>query len=153
MGEIVTKIELLEPTTREKVKKMLHFLDAEKISYKVIETLRTDAVQQAYYAQGRQPLYTVNALRKEAGLWMIDEATNKNKITWTLKSKHIDGKAIDIVPVKDGKIPWNINSQDVADLYIRIGKIGESVGLEWGGRWTPINKYGIGKDAPHFESV
>lgn len=153
MGEIVTKIELLEPSTREKVEKMLHFLDSEKISYKVIETLRTEAVQMAYYAQGRQPLYTVNALRKEAGLFVIDEATNKRIITWTLRSKHLEGKAIDIVPVKDGKIPWNILSQEIADLYIRIGKIGESVGLAWGGRWTPIDKFGLGKDAPHFECV
>lgn len=148
----MTKIELLEPKTREKVEKMLHFLDSEKISYKVIETLRTLATQKAYYAQGREPLYTTNALRKEAGLYMIDEATNKRIITWTLKSKHIDGKAIDIVPVLDGRIPWNINSQEVADLYIRIGKIGEAVGLEWGGRWKPIDKFGVGKDAPHFET-
>ena len=149
----MTKIEALEPGTREKVEKMLHFLDAEKISYKIIETLRTTKVQQAYYAQGRQPLYTVNALRKEAGLWVIDEATNKRIITWTLKSKHLEGKAIDIVPIKDGKIPWNILDQEIADLYIKIGEIGESVGLEWGGRWKPIDKFGVGKDAPHFESV
>lgn len=149
----MTKIEALEPGTREKVEKMLHFLDAEKISYKIIETLRTTKVQQAYYAQGRNPLYTVNALRKEAGLWVIDEATNKRIITWTLKSKHLEGRAIDIVPIKDGKIPWNILSQEIADLYIKIGEIGESVGLEWGGRWKPIDKFGVGKDAPHFESV
>lgn len=148
----MTKIELLEPNTREKVEKMLHFLDAEKITYKVIETLRTEATQQAYYAQGRMPLYTVNSLRKDAGLFVIDESTNKNVITWTLKSKHLDGKAIDIVPVVNGRIPWNINSQEIADLYIRIGKIGESVGLEWGGRWKPIDKFGVGKDAPHFET-
>ena len=148
----MTKIELLEPNTREKVEKMLHFLDAEKITYKVIETLRTEATQQAYYAQGRMPLYTVNSLRKDAGLWVIDEVTNKRIITWTLKSKHLDGKAIDIVPVFDGKIPWNIKNQEIADLYIRIGKIGESVGLEWGGRWKPLDKFGVGKDAPHFET-
>lgn len=148
----MTKIELLEPNTREKVEKMLHFMDNEKITYKVIETLRSPAVQQAYYAQGRMPLDTVNSLRKDAGLWAIDEATNKRMITWTMKSKHLEGKAIDIVPVIDGKIPWNILSQDIADLYIRIGKIGEAVGLSWGGRWTPIDKFGIGKDAPHFEN-
>jgi peptidoglycan LD-endopeptidase CwlK len=149
----MTKIELLEPNTREKVEKMLHFMDNEKIPYKVIETLRSPAVQQAYYAQGRMPLDTVNSLRKDAGLWAIDEATNKRMITWTMKSKHLEGKAIDIVPVIDGKIPWNILSQDIANLYIRIGKIGEAVGLTWGGRWTPIDKFGIGKDAPHFETA
>lgn len=149
----MTKIEALEPGTREKVEKMLHFLDAEKISYKIIETLRTNKVQQAYYAQGRNPLYTVNALRKEAGLWVIDEETNKRIITWTLKSKHLEGRAIDIVPIKDGKIPWNINTQEIANLYLRIGAVGESVGLEWGGRWKPVDKFGVGKDAPHFETV
>ena len=149
----MTKIEMLTPSMKEKTEKMLHFLDAEKIQYKVLETLRTEAVQRAYFAQGREPLAVVNIKRRSAGLGPITDIENARKITWTLESKHIAGKAIDIVPIIDGKIPWNINSKEIAYLYLRIGKIGEACGLSWGGRWTPIDKFGIGKDAPHFEEA
>lgn len=149
----MNKIEQLAPSTREKVEKMLHFLDSEKIPHRVLETLRTEAIQRAYYAQGRETLAVVNIKRRSAGLAEIGESENKRKITWTLKSKHIEGKAVDIVPVIDNKIPWNINSKEIAAAYMRIGLIGESVGLSWGGRWTPVDKFGIGKDAPHFEEA
>jgi peptidoglycan L-alanyl-D-glutamate endopeptidase CwlK len=149
----MNKIELLAPTTREKVEKMVHFLDSEKIPYRIIETLRTAATQTAYYAQGREPLESVNAKRKAAGLQPLIESDNKYKITWTLKSNHLSGHAIDIVPMVDGKVPWNINTDKIASAYKRLGEIGESVGLSWGGRWKPLDKFGIGKDAPHFEEV
>lgn len=146
-------IRQLEQSTREKVEKLLHFLDKEKIPYRVIETKRTESVQRAYYAQGREPVAVVNIKRRSAGLPEIGEIENRNKITWTLESKHLVGRAIDIVPVIDGKIPWNINSKEIASAYMRIGLIGEAAGLTWGGRWTPIDKFGIGKDAPHFEEA
>lgn len=146
-------IRLLEPNVRAMVEKMLHFLDQEKIPYRVIETKRSESIQRAYYAQGREPLSVVNIKRRSAGLPEIGEIENKNKITWTLKSKHLDGKAADIVPVIDGKIPWNINSKEIAAAYMRIGMAGEAAGLSWGGRWTPLDKFGIGKDAPHFEEI
>ena len=146
-------IKLLEKSTREKAEKMLHFLDSEKIPYRVIETKRSESVQRAYYAQGRETLAVVNIKRRSAGLAEITESENKNKITWTLKSKHIEGRALDVVPVIDGKISWAITSKEIAAAYMRIGMIGEAAGLSWGGRWTPIDKFGIGKDAPHFEEA
>ena len=146
-------IRLLEPDTRERVEKMLHFLDQEKIPYRVIETKRSESIQRAFYAQGREPLAVVNIKRRAAGLAEINESDNKRKITWTLKSKHIDGRAADIVPVIDGKIPWSITTKEIAAAYMRIGMAGEAAGLSWGGRWTPLDKFGIGKDAPHFEEI
>lgn len=147
----MTDINLLQEPALSKCRAFIAKLNEQKIPYKVIETLRTEAVQRAYYAQGREPLAVVNIKRRSAGLWEIGESENKRKITWTLESKHLKGLAIDIVPVFDGKIPWNINSNEIAQLFMRFGLIGESCGLEWGGRWTPIDKFGIGKDAPHFE--
>lgn len=146
-------IKLLCKSTREKAENFIHSLDANKIKYRILETVRTDAVQRAYFAQGREPLAVVNIKRRSAGLGEITESENKNKITWTLKSKHLEGRALDVVPVIDGKIPWVINSKEIADAYMRIGLIGEAAGLSWGGRWTPIDKFGIGKDAPHFEEA
>jgi hypothetical protein len=149
----MTDIKLLTPSMREKVENFIHALDANGVKYRIIETKRTESTQRAYYAQGREPVAVVNIKRRSAGLGEITESENRNKITWTLESKHLVGRAIDIVPVIDGKIPWNINSKEIAAAYMRIGLIGEAAGLAWGGRWTPIDKFGIGKDAPHFEEA
>ena len=68
-------------------------------------------------------------------------------VTWTLHSKHNqegpDGKpdshAFDCVPMSAGKACWF-----APEAYRRMGEIGESIGLKWGGRWKQ-------KDCPHFE--
>jgi peptidoglycan L-alanyl-D-glutamate endopeptidase CwlK len=74
-------------------------------------------------------------------------------VTWTLKSRHIDGEAFDIAILADGQPTWDpkvsVNDNDDPD-YLEAGQIGESIGLEWGGRF----KDGKGRprpDAPHFQ--
>lgn len=44
------------------------------------------------------------------------------------------------VPVLDGKAIWNDEI-----LWGKVGALGESVGLEWGGRWARF------PDRPHFQ--
>lgn len=107
----------------------------------VVETRRNISVQRAYYAQGRESLEVVNQLRKAAGLHPIDRNENDRKITWTLKSKHLDGLAFDVVPLKGGQLWWEAPYL----MWLRIGEIGESCGLQWGGRWEKCPDY------PHFE--
>lgn len=71
-----------------------------------------------------------------------------NGTSWTTHSKHLDGDAIDIAPLETyilrgaKKIEWD--GSDPA--WQRLGLIGESIGLRWGGRWTL-------KDYGHFEIV
>ncbi len=60
-------------------------------------------------------------------------------VTWTKKSKHIEGRAFDIAIIKNGKITWNPKD------YKNAGEIGMMVGLQWGGAWAR------NKDYPHFE--
>jgi len=62
-------------------------------------------------------------------------------VTWTRKSKHIEGKAFDIVIMKNGKPDWNVTDPD----WTRAGEIGRRAGLNWGGSWAKS------KDFPHFE--
>ena len=50
--------------------------------------------------------------------------------------------ALDVVPVIAGKAIWNDNA-----LWSKLGQIGTSVGLEWGGSWVNF------KDLPHFQYV
>lgn len=146
-----SKISSLDVTIRMKVLDMIAHLEKEKIKYKILETRRSPAVQEAYYAQGRENYARVCSLRDLAGLPKISEADAQRIITWTKKSRHIDGMAIDIVPIIDGKIPWNVKDAETAEAWFRIGRIGEFYGLEWGGRWSPFDKFKIGRDGPHYE--
>lgn len=70
-------------------------------------------------------------------------------VSWTTHSKHLDGLAIDICPFSvydlhgQDKLQWD----ETDPIWIRIGVIGEAIGLRWGGRWlkTP--------DVGHFECM
>lgn len=76
---------------------------------------------------------------EQADLYALGRTKPGKIVTWTMRSKHIDGDAFDIAVKVNGKVSWDpIN-------YQRPGMIGESVGLTWGGLWK-------GKpDYPHFE--
>lgn len=71
-----------------------------------------------------------------------------NGTSWTQRSKHLDGDAIDVAPLESyllhgpDKIKWDAGDP----IWRRIGMIGESLGLRWGGRWTI-------PDLGHFEIV
>jgi peptidoglycan L-alanyl-D-glutamate endopeptidase CwlK len=109
----------VEPRLQKLGRELLRRLAAEGLTFKVTSGNRTQAEQDALYAQGR---------------------TKPGKvITWTRKSRHIGGRAIDLT-LFSGKNPvWE------SKHYDRAGAIGEELGLVWGGRWkrTP--------DRPHFE--
>ena len=134
-------INLLKPSFKEKVVLMLAKLDEEKIPYLIKETLRKQEVQNAYFAQGTEPLESVNAKRKLAGLYLLEESENNNKVTWTLVSKHITGQAIDITPEKDGDYWWNAPDEK----WKEIAEIANSCGIESGYYWKKT------KDSPHYE--
>jgi hypothetical protein len=144
------KLDLLKPDVRQYFEDFISKLEQRGFRYSVVETLRTQAVQAAYYAQGRKPLAEINELRKKAGLYLLGEAEGKQIVTKTMNSVHLTGKATDIVPVVDGKIPWNITT-DNAELWRTFGAMGQEAGLEWGGSWTPLDRFGIGWDAPHYQ--
>jgi len=96
-------------------------------------TKRTQAEQDALYAQGR--------------------TKPGRKVTWTRKSKHIDGKAFEIEIIKNGEPCWDTKVSvdgDAIPDYEEAGKIGESLGLRWGGRFKNSKGKPI-PDYPHFE--
>jgi len=90
------------------------------------------------------PVMIIETLRTE----QEHEANLAKGVSWTRHSKHLDGLAIDICPYESfqlrgpHKLQWN-----AADpVWDDIGRIGESLGLRWGGRWKQ-------KDMGHFEFV
>lgn len=143
-------LQSLTEETRKKISELIVRAEAAGVKVFVFETLREDDVQAAYCAQGRESLDQVNAKRQAAGLYLIDEAQNKMKITdeppMGLKTVYLgrghgNGTAADLVPLDSkGSLWWGapLSTWEV------IGKIGEELGLEWGGRWKS-------KDYPHFQ--
>ena len=100
----------------------------------VVEGKRTKERQEELYAQGR---------------------TKPGKmVTWTLKSKHIEGKAVDLAPYVHGKIAWN----DIV-LFVTMGRAMRKASVElgvpirWGMDWDNddvLQEKGE-TDGPHFE--
>ncbi len=130
----------------------------------VTSTSRTIIEQMALYTMGRLSLSDVNTFRKVARLLPI-EASENQKVTWTLNSKHITNmfdddldndksKAFDIAILnKAGQAVWDIkiNTNEISGPdYDEAGVIGESVGLKWGGRFRN-SKGELQPDYPHFE--
>ena len=57
----------------------------------------------------------------------------------TLKSKHVIGRAVDLIIFKDGEPLWD------SPYYSILGQWWEQQGGTWGGRWESLN------DVYHFE--
>lgn len=100
------------------VELLAHCVEA-GIAVSIVDTLRTQAEHEANLAAG---------------------------VSWTARSKHLDGLAIDLAPYEiyllhgRDKLQWN-----AADpVWQKLGEIGEALGLRWGGRWTI-------PDLGHFE--
>lgn len=104
------------------------------------EAKRSLAVQMAYYSRSRMAVADVKRMYAAAGLYTPTDQECKTANTWTLESNHIQGKAIDFAPMKNGKVWWTAP----AAVWEAMGEIGETCGLKWGGRWK-------NKDCPHFE--
>jgi peptidoglycan L-alanyl-D-glutamate endopeptidase CwlK len=92
----------------------------------VTSTYRDAEAQDALYAQGR---------------------TKPGKIVTNAKggqSLHNWRVAFDVVPMRDGKAVWGTTGWDGL-LWMKVGAIGRSIGLEWGGAWSRF------PDFPHFQ--
>jgi hypothetical protein len=156
-----SQIELLQPDFQVIVKRMIAQMEADPVikAAGVImilprETLRDLDVQMAYYSRylynstggkadtARFYIAYVRAMFAAAGLWVPTDKECLTPSTLTLKSKHLEGKAIDIAPSRDGKSPWWNAPEEV---WQRMGEIGKAAGCRWGGDFKGLN------DSPHFE--
>jgi hypothetical protein len=141
-------IDALQKPLAEALRRALDRFREEHIPVLVLETDRSQLVQNAYYAQGRESLDVVNSLRKSAGLYSVKERENVI-VTNARVSNHTGGGAVDLCPEIPGKpgYPWWNAPQET---WERIGRIAEECGLDWcaGGYGQTWAK---GWDNPHFE--
>lgn len=100
----------------------------------VVEGLRTKERQAELYAQGR---------------------TKPGKIvTWTMQSKHLEGRAVDLAPIADGVILWSDSKKFDAialAMYSAAKELGVTVrwGADWNSNGKPREKGET--DSPHWE--
>ena len=73
----------------------------------------------------------------------------------TLKSKHIEGKAIDIVCYVSGRVTWELQYYQIVANAFGIASHQLGINIRWGGSWivndfslNPHNKF---IDAVHYE--
>ncbi len=105
----------------------------------------------ARLVEHRLPVLIVNTRRTDAE----QAAAIARHVSWVAHSKHQDGLAIDVAPYDiyalhgDDKVQWDTKDP----VWLKIGAVGEALGLRWGGRFHPINVMGVGIDPGHFELV
>lgn len=111
------------------VKVVRRALEITTVDFIVIEGVRTVARQQQLYDQGRK--------------------TEGKIVTWTMKSKHIDGNAVDLLPVTG----WdNLSSFKAVSkaMFQAASELG--VKITWGADWNGNGIQEKGEtDSPHFE--
>lgn len=118
------KLDDLSPNFKLTVFELLARLTEAGIMVLIVDTLRTTAEQEENIRKG---------------------------VSWTKHSKHLPDKtgksnAIDLCPYEmwslhgPDKLQWNAEDP----VWQKIGVMGESLGLTWGGRWKQ-------KDMGHFE--
>ena len=124
-------ITKLHPRLQAKFKLLQKKCAQEGIKIRATECLRTAKEQDALYAKGRTApgSKVTNARGRDA------------------KSMHQWGVAVDIVIDMDADKDGDVDIRDLYNVKLLnvVGKIGESIGLEWGGSWKSI------VDKPHFQ--
>lgn len=117
-------ITLCHPRLRKLATELIKECAEQGLQIKIGETLRTTAEQDALYAQGRTKPGSI--------------VTNAKGSSYS--SYHQWGTAFDFYR-SDGLGAY----YDKDGFFNKVGAIGTSIGLEWGGNWKSI------KDKPHFQ--
>ena len=116
------KIQTLHPLLRAKASKFINAVEKQLgKQLKITDGLRTFAEQDKLYAKGR--------------------TSGGSKVTNAKggQSYHNYGLAFDCYFTKNGSVDFS------KGITPEVAKIGQDMGLEWGGKWTSI------KDLPHFQ--
>jgi peptidoglycan L-alanyl-D-glutamate endopeptidase CwlK len=117
----------LLPVVKAQAERFLLLAKEAGIDLLVTSTYRDNDSQAALYAQGRT----------KPGIIVTNAKPGQSWHNWRC--------AFDVVPLRNGKPVWNTSGED-GKLWRKIGELGESVGLEWAGRWT-----GKLKEMAHFQ--
>lgn len=111
-------LEKLKGVHPDLVRVMNRALQESAVDFRVIEGLRTLARQKQLVASGASQ---------------------------TLRSRHLTGHAVDIVPIVGGKVSWDWPLYHRLAPAVKLAAQAEGVPIEWGGDWRTF------KDGPHWQ--
>lgn len=121
---------------------------------KRLRGVNADLVRIVELAHERIPLMVIEGLRtveRQADLYAQGRTKPGKIVTWTMASKHIDGKAVDIAPLP---LDWS-NAQAFYALAGAVFAVAQSlnIGIRWGGDWNGNGRFGERgeSDLVHFE--
>ena len=118
------RLDQLDLDVQEKARALIAAADKEGIELIVTQTYRAPEEQAALYARGRTALGVIVTHAPAGYSW------------------HEFRRAFDVAITH---FPGDMTKDDLYDgPWERVGDIGESLGLEWGGRWKH-------QDRPHFQ--
>ena len=115
------KLSDLAPEMAEKAEALVRECDLAGIALLITCTYRSNDEQAKAYAQGRTT----------PGAIVTHAKPGQSRHNLVNEQGQPASRAIDVVPIRNGKAVWDTSDpawQNVAD-------IGESLGLEWAGRW------------------
>lgn len=145
------RLEDLDPVVRRMAEQFLRLAGEQGFKVMVTQTRRTFAEQAALYAKGRsapgEPCrHAGEPMPRKVGTCPrhpLGATVTRADSGW---SWHEYGLAFDVA--EDDGTPWDIgkpgHSAEDDEWWNKLGELGESLGLEWGGRWKR-------PDLPHFE--
>ena len=116
----------LNPLVAAKAHALLARCQADGIDLLVTSTYRDHESQAKLYAQGRTA----------PGRIVTNAQPGQSFHNWRV--------AFDVVPLRHGKPVWDTSGAN-GRLWQQIGALGESVGLEWAGRWKRF------RELAHFQ--
>lgn len=111
----LTHLEQVHPDLK---RVMLEAIENAPFDFGITEGLRTKERQQELYNQGKSQ---------------------------TLNSRHLTGKAVDVVIFLDNKANWDVKNYKILADHIKAVSILNDVPIVWGGDWRSF------VDAVHFE--
>lgn len=117
-------LEKLEGVHPELVSVIKLAITLTPVDFVVVQGVRTQAEQDALYARGRTAPGQI--------------------VTWTRKSRHIGGAAVDLAAWVDGKASWQTKHYQGLAKAVKQAAMQLTVPIEWGGDWKR-------KDWGHFE--
>lgn len=107
----LSRLDGVNPKLVQVVKRAI---EISEVDFTVTEGLRTLATQQQYVKQGKSQ---------------------------TLKSKHLDGLAVDLAAYIDGAVSWNFDYYFKISDAMRKAAIELNIKVKWGGAWRYLNDY------------
>ncbi len=113
----------------------------DSISERNLKGVHPDLVKVVRRAYGQFPFRVTEGLRSLAR----QKALLAANATTTMKSRHLTGHAVDLVPMVDGKphYDWPLFYKLAPVMKQAAKELG--VEIEWGGDWRTF------KDGPHFQ--